>query len=76
MYRYKSLSKCGIHFVYILYTFCIHQLYTYILYNFCIQNVYTVSMWIVTRLLWSAVILTISEKTNANDPILRKFHDR
>ena len=22
---YKSLSKCGIHFVYILDTFCIHQ---------------------------------------------------
>ena len=29
---YKSLSKCGVHFVYILY-------------NFCVQNVYTVSVW-------------------------------
>ena len=24
----QSLSKCGIHFVYILHTYCIHQLYT------------------------------------------------
>ena len=36
----KSLSKCGIHFVYILYTSVV-----YILCNFCLQNVYTISVW-------------------------------
>ena len=28
MYIERSLSKCVIHFVYILYTFCIHELHT------------------------------------------------
>ena len=48
---YKSLSKCGIYFVYDLYTFCTHQFwstksvdhkkYVYNLYLKLIQNVYT-----------------------------------
>ena len=46
MYSYKSLSKCGIHFIYI---FCTSVVY--ILYNFCIQNVYTGSVWEVRCLL-------------------------
>ena len=35
----ESLSKCGIHFVYILYAF------VYVLCNFYMQNVYTICLW-------------------------------
>ena len=37
---YELLSKCGIHFVYILYTSVV-----YFSYNFYTQNVYAVSVW-------------------------------
>ena len=47
---YQSLSKCGIHFVYILYTFCEfwstnsdHKNYVHNLYTKIIQNVYSLS---------------------------------
>ena len=43
---YKMYTKVCRNVVYILYTFCIHQLYiSCILCNFCIQNVYTFSVW-------------------------------
>ena len=42
VYKMRSLSECGIHFVYILYTSVV-----YISYNFCIQNVYTVSVRVI-----------------------------
>ena len=47
MYTKVCRTKCGIHFVYTVYI--LYTSVVYILYNFCIQNVYTVSVWVFTK---------------------------